>query len=361
MPGYGANGRFSAPVCHPHDLHKTCARWLIPQAVERRCDCYVTSRPAEVPENAERGVVVQAFGKFFAVELEDGRKLLSTMRGGLKRERRQTDIVAVGDWVWVSDVGDEEGRIHYVEPRVRALSRLARHTDDTEQIILANPDQALFLFSVREPDPHPRLLDRFLIMAESRGLPAIVAINKIDLDSNNEVGVSRFDELFGPYMSMYPVLPISVRMGEGLEALREILAGKITAVAGPSGVGKTSLLNVLDPDRSRLVGEVSQATGKGRHTTTSTVLYRVPAQRPTFVADTPGIRALSLQGIDLDDLDTFFPEMRPFLDQCRFPNCRHLGEAGCAIGQALTEGFISTERYESYAALRSEGNASRRN
>ncbi len=320
----------------------------------------MVERSHSIPVDAERGVVVQAFGKFFAVQLEDGRELLSTIRGGLKRQKRQTDLVAVGDRVWVSDVGDNEGRIHEVEPRIRALSRLARHTADTEQVILANPDQALFLFAVREPEPHPRLLDRFLIMAESRDLPAIIAVNKIDLDVTNETGGSLVQDTFGRYEGIYPVRLISVKTGEGLDALRSDLVGKITAVAGPSGVGKSSLLNAFDPSRSRMVAEVSQATGKGRHTTTATVLHRVPGSPPTFVADTPGIRALSLQGVDLNILDTYFPEMRPFLGECRYGDCRHLNEEGCAVKEAVAAGAITNERYESYAALRTEGLSSRR-
>jgi ribosome biogenesis GTPase len=320
----------------------------------------MVERASSIPADAEYGIVVQSFGKFFAVQLDDGRSLLSTLRGGLKREKRKTDIVAVGDRVLVSDVGEGEGRIHEVEPRKRALSRLARHTDDTEQVILANPDQALFLFAVREPDPHPRLLDRFLVMAESRDLPAIVAVNKIDLDADDDQRRSLFEEMFGRYADIYPVRRISVRTGEGLQELKSDLAGKITAVAGPSGVGKSSLLNALDPSRARLIGEVSQATGKGRHTTSSTVLYRVPGSPPTFVADTPGIRALSLQGIDLTELDTFFPEMRPFLEECRFTDCRHLDEAGCAVKAAVATGEISSARYESYVALMVEGSSPRR-
>lgn len=325
----------------------------------RQVDTMV-ERPSTIPNDALRGVVVQAFGKFYAVQLDDGRELLSTIRGGLKRQRRKSDIVAVGDRVWASDVGDGEGRIHEVDPRIRALSRLARHTDDTEQVILANPDQALFLFAVREPDPHPRLLDRFLVMAESRELPAIIAVNKIDLDLTNEAGFSLIQETFGRYEGIYPVRMISVKTGAGLNALRSDLVGKITAVAGPSGAGKSSLLNALDPSRSRLVGQVSLATGKGRHTTTATVLHRVPGDSPTFLADTPGIRALSLQGVDLNVLDTYFPEMRPYLDECRFADCRHVNESGCAVIEAVAAGAISRDRYESYTSLKTEGSSLRR-
>jgi ribosome biogenesis GTPase len=305
------------------------------------------------PADAEPGIVVQSHGKFFAVQLADGSQLLSTVRGGLKRQRRGTDLVAVGDRVMVSDVGGGEGRIFAVAPRGRVLSRLARHTDNVEQVILANPDQALFLFAVTNPEPHTRLLDRFLVMAESRGLPALIGVNKIDLDQRTAAGGSSLAHaIFAAYEPIYPVYYLSARTGAGLDALREALAGKITAVAGPSGVGKSSLLNVLDPSRQRIVGELSAATGKGRHTTTATVLHRVPGAAETYLADTPGIRALSLQGVDLDELDTLFPEMRPFLGECRYADCQHLGEPGCAVIAAVAAGQIDRERYASYAALR---------
>lgn len=312
-----------------------------------------TSDLQSVPADAEQGVVVRAYGLFFDVQLADGRQLLSTIRGGLKRARRGTDLVAVGDRVMVSDVGEGEGRIHAVLPRQRALSRLARHTSDVEQVILANPDQALFLFAVRDPEPHPRLLDRFLVMAESRELPALIGINKMDLDERGPQGGSSLAHtIFGVYESLYPVFYLSARNGNGLDALHGALDGKITAVAGPSGAGKSSLLNALDPSRSRATGEISQATGKGRHTTTATVLHRIPGSAETFVADTPGIRALSLQGVAPELLDTYYPEFVPFLGDCLYADCAHITEPGCAVQAALAEGMISQVRYDSYVALR---------
>lgn len=305
------------------------------------------------PYAALTGTVIRAYGKFFTVLLGDGRELLSTIRGGLKRRRRGTDLVAVGDNVLVTDVGEGEGRIEHVFPRRSALSRLARHTGDVEQVILANPDQALFLFAVREPEPHPRLLDRFLVMAESRGLPALIGVNKMDLDEPGPSGQpSLARTIFADYELIYPVLYLSVKTGSGLNELRSALSGKITAVAGPSGVGKSSLLNAFDPERERAVGAISEATGKGRHTTIATVLHRFPGADATFVADTPGIRALSLQGVDLDHLDEQFPEMRPYLDSCRYADCTHLHEPGCAVREAVAERRISPERYASYARLR---------
>jgi ribosome biogenesis GTPase len=298
-------------------------------------------------------VVVRAYGKFFTVRLADDRELLSTIKGVLKRQRRGTDLVAVGDRVFVRDVGEGEGRIESVEPRTRTLSRLARHTNDVEQIILANPDQALFLFAVRDPEPHLRLLDRFLVMAESRNLPAIVGVNKMDLDVTGADGESSLARsMFDGYRDIYPVFYLSAKTGQGIADLRQALNAKITAVAGPSGVGKSSLLNVLDPTRDRAVAAISAATGKGRHTTTATLLHRIPGEAQTFVADTPGIRALSLQGVGVDDLDRYFPEMRPFLGQCRYADCSHVSEPGCAVQAAVDAGEIQRERYESYVSLR---------
>jgi ribosome biogenesis GTPase len=175
----------------------------------------------------------------------------------------------------------------------------------------------------------------------------------MDLDTrgpNGEPSLAR--AVFGPYETIYPVFYLSAKTGVGLDTLREALADKITAVAGPSGVGKSSLLNALDPTRERTTAAISEATGKGRHTTTATVLHRVADQAGTYVADTPGIRALSLQGVEREELDRFFPEMRPFLGQCRYADCSHLHEPDCAVVAAVERGQINRRRYDSYAQLR---------
>lgn len=308
-------------------------------------------RPEGVSPNAVPGIVVRAFGKYFAVQLRDEpRQLLCTVKGSLRRQRLRTDLVAVGDRVWVVDVGEGEGQIEAVEPRIRVLARPARHTEDVEQVILANPDQALFVFAVREPEPHRRMLDRFLILAEAAGLPAMIGVNKIDLDQPSEDGRPLSRVIFGDYEAIYPVFYMSARTGEGIPQLWEALRGKVTVVAGPSGVGKSSLLNALDPTGQRKVGEISPATGKGRHTTTATQLYRIGPD--TYVADTPGIRSLAMHGVPVEILDRCFPEFRPYLGTCFYPDCTHLHEPGCAIKDALEAGAISRERYESYAALR---------
>lgn len=311
------------------------------------------SAPASLtpPPSAVPGLVVRSHGLWYEVRLRDEeRTVLATMRGQLKRDRRRTDIVAVGDHVWVTDAGADEAAIEAVEPRNRVLARTARHTRDTEQVILANLDQALFVFAVAQPEPHTRMLDRFLILAELQGLPAIIGVSKTDLDAPTEGEESRAAQIFGPYEGVYPVIPFSSRTGEGIDGLREYLRGKITAIAGPSGVGKSSLLNVIDPEPARAVGEISAATGKGRHTTTAARLYEI--EPGTFVADTPGMRSLAMHAVPPEKLDWCYREFRPFLGGCQFQDCRHLDEPGCAVIAAVERGEVARERYESYAAMR---------
>ena len=175
------------------------------------------------------GTVVRAYGKFFEVALDRSERiLLCTPKGLLKRERRGTDLVAVGDRVEVIDVGDDEGRIERVEPRRSVLARLARKTRDTEQVLVANPDLALFVFAAREPEPHARMLDRFLVLAESRDLPAAIAVNKVELVREGD------PEVFAEHRPLYTTYDISVRTGQGIDALMADLEGKITVLAGPS-------------------------------------------------------------------------------------------------------------------------------
>jgi ribosome biogenesis GTPase len=296
-------------------------------------------------ETVLTGTVVKAYGKFFEVALDGtDRSLLATPKGLLKRERKGTDIVAVGDRVTVIDVGDNEGRIESVAPRTSVLSRLARHTRDVEQVLVANPDQALFLFAATEPTPHPRMLDRFLVLAESRDLPALIGVNKVDLLAGDPA------RIFSEHRRIYPVIDLSVRTGQGINDLRREMAGKITVIAGPSGVGKSSLVNALNPDLGLAVSTISEATGKGKHTTTAAQLFGLGPE--TYVADTPGIRALALQGVAPEDLPECFPEFREYLGHCRFNDCTHVHEPGCAIREAVGEGVIGIGRYESYVSLR---------
>ncbi len=299
------------------------------------------TQPGEMPPN----LVVRGYGKFYDVLTPTG-QLLCTVRGNVKRERRKTDPVAVGDRVEITELGNGEGVIESVAPRRRALSREARGRTDVEHVILANPDQLIAVFAVTEPEPHPRMLDRFLLIAERAGIGSVVCVNKIDLDTSGE-GRKLFDRY---HEAGYPVIYCSADSGQGIDELREHLRGKISVLAGPSGVGKSSLLNQIDPTQDIRVGEVSDATGKGRHTTTATTIFRLAGE--TYIADTPGIRQLGLYGVVPEDLDQYFPEFRPWLNACYYRDCTHIDEPDCAIIEALDAGKINRERYESYRSLR---------
>lgn len=310
---------------------------------------HVSEVVSDPPSGSHRAKVVRAHGLWYEVKPVNGHRagatVIATMKGSLKKNRRRTDIVAVGDWVWITDLPDNEAVIELVEARTSVLVRTARHTRDTEQVILANPDQVCFTFAIEDPEPHVRMLDRFIILAEMQHLPVRIVVNKADLASAEHI-----EELFGTYQCLYPVHVVSAESGQGVQELRDALGGKTTAIVGPSGVGKSSLLNAIDPHYRRDTGEVSGATGKGRHTTIGSRLYEIGDD--TWVADTPGMRALAMHAINPVHLDEYFVEFRPFLGQCFYQDCTHTHEPSCAIHEALAEGTITLERYESYVSLR---------
>jgi len=307
-----------------------------------------------LPDNAIRAIVIRAHGLWYEVKLQEGTRhgdvLIATMRGQLKKRRQRTDIVAVGDRVHVIELPDDEAAIVAVEPRSRALVRTARNTRDTEQVIVANPDQVMFVFAIADPEPHVRMLDRFIILAEQQDLPVRIVVNKADLvDDNAPYNV---DSVFGIYRGLYPVHIVSAETGQGIPELRDALLGQTTVVAGPSGVGKSSLLNAINPENQREVSAVSTATGKGRHTTIGARLHEIDEN--TFVADTPGMRALAMHAIPAQELDHAFIEFRPFLGLCFYQDCTHVHEPDCAIKHAVESGQIGRERYDSYVALRTD-------
>jgi ribosome biogenesis GTPase len=296
-----------------------------------------------------RGLITRSQSGYYTVQTEGG-DLVCQLRGRLKQGRRLGDVVAVGDWVDVTPLDGETGVITAVEPRHRELVRLAPTPRGAyRQVIIANPDQAVFVFACRHPEPHFGMLDRFLVIAEKQSLPALVVANKLDL-----VGLERAQGLFGHYPALgYPVVYTSVRDGAGLEELKSRLTGKISVMAGPSGVGKSSLLNAIQPGLGLSVREVSRATRKGRHTTVVRQLF--PLACGGCVADTPGLKALALWDIEPEELDGYFPELRDLVAGCQFSNCSHDHEPGCAVLAAVADGRVHPERYRSYRKMRFGG------
>lgn len=301
-------------------------------------------------------MVVKAQSGFFTVETKDGRSIVCQIPGRLKKEKLFTDLVAAGDRVTISLNPDGTGVIEAVAERERVLSRARPEPTpgrrsivfEQEQVLVANPDQVVLVFSIRQPEPSLRKLDRFLVVAEMNELPAIICVNKIDLVSD---GIAQ--EQFELYEKIgYLVIYTSARRGDGVADLKERLRGKISVLAGSSGVGKTSLLNAIQPGLGRQVREVSTATEKGLHTTSHVEL--VPLEIGGYVADTPGIRSLALFDLEAGELDGYYREIAPLVSDCQFSDCTHRHEPNCAVRAAVEQGRISWERYDSYLRLRQE-------
>jgi ribosome biogenesis GTPase len=300
---------------------------------------------------AIQGVVVRARGHVYDVQPAGelgGEPLMCEVRGRLLQERGKDTLVAVGDRVSVQPTQQGKGLIERIEPRHSVLSRQQPGvTIPAEDVILANPDQALVVFAARDPDPHLRMLDRFLVIAEANELPVVICVNKVEL-----VGMEAVRANFGLYERIgYGVLYTSAAENTGIDELRDLLSGRITVVAGPSGVGKSSLLNAVHPDLNLRTGDLRDFASKGRHTTRAAHLYRLPFGVDTYVADTPGIRELGLYDIAPENLGFYFREMLPFVHDCRFPGCTHDHEPDCAVRAAVEHEDIAQERYESYLRL----------
>ncbi len=300
----------------------------------------------------EAGLVVKTQSGFYWVRT-DSDLVTCQLRGTLKQASKKTELCVIGDRVIIERLADGSGVIKQILPRQRALSRIepseyAGTSTEREQVLIANPDQAVFVSAAANPAPNTRFLDRCLVAAEKAGIPSIVVLNKIDLDQTGEARA-----LFATYERIgYPVLYVSAATGVGLEALRQALIGKISIFTGRSGVGKSSLLNAIQPGLGRAVGEVSAKLAKGKHTTNYAEM--VALNGGGYVADTPGIRGLGLWDIEPDELDGYFPEFVPFIAQCAFSDCTHINEPDCAVRAAVARGEIAAHRYESYLRLREE-------
>jgi len=297
---------------------------------------------------AWRGRVLHVHGRDTFVARDDGTTVRCTIRRLLRSlATDQRHPLAAGDWVRVSGTGND-GVIESIEPRRTSLCRDAR---GRRHVIVANVEQVLIVASAAEPDPKPALVDRLLISAEAAGIRPVVCINKADL-----VDPGRLVPLAGVYARMgYPVILCSAVTGQGLDRLAAELPGRATAVVGQSGVGKSSLLNALDPALDLRVGTVSRDNQKGRHTTTAARL--LPHRCGGTFVDTPGLRQFSLWQVVPAEVVAACRDIRPLADLCRFPDCSHTHEAGCAVKHAVADGLLDVRRWESCTHLAAEASA----
>ncbi len=283
------------------------------------------------------GRIIRGIGGFYYVYTAQEGIIECRARGKFRRDKMKP---LPGDEViiTITHEKDREGSLDEILPRKNALIRPA----------CANIDQALIVFAAASPEPHLNLLDRFLVQMHHEHVKAVIAFNKIDLVSEVRRG-----ELLHIYESSgYQVLSLSVKTGENVDMAAKILEGKTTVVAGPSGVGKSSLTNTLYPDAHMEVGEISRKIGRGKNTTRHTEL--VPVNKRTFLLDTPGFTSLNVTDISSQDLGAEFPEFLPYLSECAFLDCRHDREPDCGVKRALAEGDICQERYDSYKQILQE-------
>ncbi|HKV50788.1 MAG TPA: ribosome small subunit-dependent GTPase A [Gemmatimonadaceae bacterium] len=291
-------------------------------------------------------VVLRGTGGVYRARDASGDEYDVSLRGRLKQGAALK--LAVGDEVQLErDARDGMWAIAEILPRRSRLVRRAPGGAFGGRVVAANVDQVVVVIAAAHPTPHTRMLDRFLVIAAANDVPARVVVNKADLAH----GDPRLP--FAAYAAAgYPVHATSVPNAEGLDALHDALRGRVSALTGPSGVGKSSLLNALYPGLSLRVGEISKSVDKGRHTTVGATMHPLPDGG--YVMDTPGLREVGVWNVAPSELDLCFPEFRGFIARCRFRDCRHHGEPGCAIRSAVEAGAVAPQRYDSYLRLMAE-------
>lgn len=315
----------------------------------------------------EHGVVLEGTGGVWRVRTDAGETIDASLRGRLKksnagrrrdgslrrdtvRSAAETLKLAVGDDVMLehSD-GGTDWSIAEILPRRSALARRAPGGGQGERIVVANVDQVVVMFAAAKPEPHLRMLDRFLVIAEGNDLTARIIVNKIDL-----VEPDAARERFQIYeRAGYPVHYVSVKGHLGLTDLQPAFAACRTVITGPSGVGKSSMLNAIFPGAGLRVGAISESVNKGRHTTVGAIMLPLPGDAG-YVIDTPGLREVGLWALPPEHLDRCFPEMRALSAECRYADCRHVAEPECAVIAGVGAGVVSAERYDSYCRLLDE-------
>ena len=290
-----------------------------------------------------KGQVISVHGLKCKVRSEDGEYYECAIRQVLKSlSIEQRGVVVAGDYVWFRAESALDGMIESIEPRQGMISRTSR---GRQHVIVANVDYLLIIASAAQPDLKPGLIDRFLLTAEHCSVQPVIVINKIDL-----IDPATLQPLIGAFASVgYRTLITSAQTGQNIDYLRTLLTGRQTALAGQSGVGKSSLLNAVQPGLGLAVSQVSAENDKGRHTTTASTL--IPLHDGGTVFDTPGIRQFQLWDIGSTEVSALMPEFRPYADRCRYPDCMHLSEDACVVKDAVADNRIDARRYDSYCHL----------
>lgn len=298
-----------------------------------------------------KATVYKSTGSWYVVKSEDGRWFNARIRGVLKMDDiTSTNPVAVGDVVEIDIEEEEAGTaiINSIADRRNYINRQSPKSKYQHHIVAANLDQSVLVATLREPRTSQGFIDRFLVASEMYHVPAVIVFNKWDLYREKEK--LQYEEWAAMYGEAgYPVIVCSTVTGEGIEELTQRLAGKISLFSGHSGVGKSTLLNAILPELKLRTQDVSGWSGKGMHTTTFAEMFDLPGGGSLI--DTPGVREFGLVNVTKQELSHYFPEMRSRLNDCQFNNCQHLNEPGCAIKQAVENGTITVERYESYISL----------
>jgi ribosome biogenesis GTPase len=300
----------------------------------------------DIDSSCLSGRVIKVHGLSSTVRTEDGREFECALRGLLKSLATDLqNVVVTGDHVVFRPSASEQGVILRVEPRRGIICRTSRKR---RQILVANVDQVVILASAAEPDLKPHLVDRFLVSCEATGLRPIICVNKMDL-----VDPADLQPIFGVWGQLgYPIVPMSVKLGWNIDRLRSLLIGKDSVVSGQSGVGKSSLLNAIEPGLNLIVREVSEETEKGKHTTTFSQL--IPLSGGGHIVDTPGIRQFQLWDVIPEEVAGYFRDIRPYVSDCAFPDCTHTHERDCAVKNAVAMFQVDLRRYESYCQTRAE-------
>ncbi len=301
-----------------------------------------------------QGKVLKSTGKWYIVELPDNSIIECRIRGKIRLEKlRTTNPIAVGDEVFINEKPDEEGKyvINDYQERKNYIVRKSTNLSKQMQILAANIDQAYLLVTLKSPQTHLAFIDRFLVAAESFRIPTTLLFNKIDQYSEKEI--IEIDEIIKKYQQIgYPCFKISGLKGEDVHFLRNEIAGKQVMISGHSGVGKSTLINSLDPTFAIKTNAISAAHQQGQHTTTFAEMHKLDFN--AYIIDTPGIRAFGIVDLDKEVISHYFPEMRQLIGKCKYHNCQHLNEPKCAVKDAVENGEIAESRFNTYIQLMTE-------